>query len=148
MDPILIVAGESSGERYGAGLVREFRKLYPEARFFGIGGKQMSSEGVEILFPMEHLAVMGIFEVISQVPRIRQIFKDVPKVYHSDWQAQDGRKGCVLINWTGADETVQVPLAEGRTAHRIDEHGRTRIAGAGRIAVSVPARSVVLVEET
>jgi lipid-A-disaccharide synthase len=77
MDPILIVAGESSGERYGAGLVREFRKLYPEARFFGIGGKQMSSEGVEILFPMEHLAVMGIFEVISQVPRIRQIFRQI-----------------------------------------------------------------------
>ncbi|MCJ7644107.1 MAG: lipid-A-disaccharide synthase [Candidatus Aminicenantes bacterium] len=77
MDPILIVAGESSGERYGAGLVREFRKLYPEARFFGIGGKQMSGEGVEVLFPMEHLAVMGIFEVISHVPRIRRIFRQI-----------------------------------------------------------------------
>jgi lipid-A-disaccharide synthase len=77
MDPILIVAGESSGERYGAGLVREFRKLRPEARFFGIGGRQMSAEGVEILFPMEHLAVMGIFEVISQVPRIRRIFRRI-----------------------------------------------------------------------
>jgi lipid-A-disaccharide synthase len=77
MDPILIVAGESSGERYGAGLVREFRKLHPEARFFGIGGKQMSAEGVEVLFPMEHLAVMGIFEVISQIPRIRRIFRHI-----------------------------------------------------------------------
>jgi lipid-A-disaccharide synthase len=77
MDPILIVAGESSGEKYGAGLVREFRKLHPEVRFFGIGGKQMSAEGVEVLFPMEHLAVMGIFEVISQVPRIRRIFQHI-----------------------------------------------------------------------
>ena len=77
MDPILIVAGESSGERYGAGLVREFRKLHPEARFFGIGGKQMSGEGVEVLFPMEHLAVMGIFEVISHVPRISRIFRQI-----------------------------------------------------------------------
>jgi lipid-A-disaccharide synthase len=77
MDPILIVAGESSGEKYGAGLVREFRKLHPEVRFFGIGGKQMSAEGVEVLFPMEHLAVMGIFEVISQVPRIRWIFQHI-----------------------------------------------------------------------
>lgn len=77
MDPILIVAGESSGEKYGAGLVREFRKLHPEVRFFGIGGKQMSAEGVEVLFPMEHLAVMGIFEVISHVPRIRWIFQHI-----------------------------------------------------------------------
>lgn len=77
MDPILIVAGESSGERYGAGLIHEFKKHHPEARFFGIGGKEMSAEGVEILFPMEHLAVMGIFEVISHVPRIRRIFRDI-----------------------------------------------------------------------
>ena len=77
MDPILIVAGESSGERYGAGLVREFRKLHPEARFFGIGGRRDVREGVEVLFPMEHLAVMGIFEVISHVPRIRRIFRRI-----------------------------------------------------------------------
>ena len=72
---VLIVAGESSGERYGAALVREFRKLRPETAFFGIGGKRMAAEGVEILFPTGHLAVMGIFEVLSQVPRIRWIFR-------------------------------------------------------------------------
>jgi len=77
MNPILIVAGESSGERYGAGLVRAFRRLHPEARFFGIGGKQMSAEGIEILFQIEHLAVMGIFEVFSQLPRIRRIFRHI-----------------------------------------------------------------------
>jgi lipid-A-disaccharide synthase len=75
--PVLIVAGESSGERYGAALVREFRKLHPETSFFGIGGRRMAAEGVEILFPMKHLAVMGIFEVLSQVPRIRRIFRHV-----------------------------------------------------------------------
>jgi lipid-A-disaccharide synthase len=37
----------------------------------------MSAEGVEVLFPMEHLAVMGIFEVISQLPRIRRIFRHI-----------------------------------------------------------------------
>ena len=73
--PVLIVAGESSGERYGASLVREFRKLHPGTAFFGIGGGRMAAEGVDILFPMEHLAVMGIFEVLSQIPRIRGIFR-------------------------------------------------------------------------
>ena len=73
--PVLIVAGESSGERYGADLVREFRKLRPGTAFFGTGGPRMAAEGVEILFPMEDLAVMGVFEVLSQVPRIRRIFR-------------------------------------------------------------------------
>ena len=73
--PVLIVAGENSGERYGAALVREFRKLHPGTAFFGVGGGRMAAEGVEILFPMAHLAVMGIFEILSQVPRIRSIFR-------------------------------------------------------------------------
>jgi lipid-A-disaccharide synthase len=73
--PVLVVAGESSGERYGAALVREFRKLHPGTAFFGIGGGRMAAEGVEILFPMGPLAVMGIFEVLSHIPRIRRIFR-------------------------------------------------------------------------
>jgi lipid-A-disaccharide synthase len=77
--PVLIVAGESSGERYGAALVREFRKLHPGTAFFGIGGPRMAAEGVEILFPTEHLAVMGIFEVLSQIPRIRRIFRHLAR---------------------------------------------------------------------
>lgn len=75
MNPVLIVAGESSGERYGAGLVREFSKLHPEAAFFGIGGRRMAAEGVEILFPVEELSLMGIFEVLSHIPRVRGILR-------------------------------------------------------------------------
>jgi len=74
---ILIVAGEKSGEAYGAGLVREFRVIEPSARFFGIGGKRMESEGVDILFPMDDLAVVGIVEIVSQIPRIRKIFRRI-----------------------------------------------------------------------
>jgi lipid-A-disaccharide synthase len=71
---ILIVAGENSGEKYGASLVREFRKLDPSYSFFGIGGKQMAAQGVELVFPIEKLAVVGVFEVISHLPRIKKIF--------------------------------------------------------------------------
>ena len=73
--PVLIVAGESSGERYGADLVRAFHKAHPGVAFFGIGGPRMAAEGVEIRFPMDRLAVMGVFEILSQVPRIRRIFR-------------------------------------------------------------------------
>lgn len=74
---VLIVAGEKSGEAYGAGLVREFKTIEPSARFFGIGGKRMESEGVDILFPMDDLAVVGIVEIVSQIPRIRKIFRRI-----------------------------------------------------------------------
>jgi lipid-A-disaccharide synthase len=72
--PVLVVAGESSGERYGAALVREFRRLSPETGFFGVGGPRMAAEGVEILVPSEKLSVMGLFEVVAHIPRIRRIF--------------------------------------------------------------------------
>lgn len=77
MNSILIIAGEKSGENYGAGLVRQFKKLQPPFSFFGIGGKTMEAAGIEILFPIEDLAVVGIFEILSQLPRIRQIFRRI-----------------------------------------------------------------------
>jgi lipid-A-disaccharide synthase len=73
--PILIVAGEKSGENYGAAVVRRFLEIRPEARFFGIGGSRMASEGVELLYPMSDLAVIGVFEILSELPRIRRIFR-------------------------------------------------------------------------
>ncbi|MCX6565820.1 MAG: lipid-A-disaccharide synthase [Candidatus Aminicenantes bacterium] len=75
-DPaILIVAGEKSGENYGAAVVLAFRSLYPKASFFGVGGTNMTAAGVEILVPMEDLAVMGLAEIVTEIPRIRKIFR-------------------------------------------------------------------------
>ncbi len=74
MKTVLIVAGESSGEKYGADVVREFKKIYPDFSFFGIGGQHMEAEGVELIFPIEQLSGIGIFEVLSSLPRIQRIF--------------------------------------------------------------------------
>lgn len=79
MDSILIVAGENSGEKYGADLVRQFKKLHPSISFFGIGGTHMEREGVRLLFPVEELAVVGVFEIISHLPRIKKIFNKIKK---------------------------------------------------------------------
>ncbi|MDP2915267.1 MAG: lipid-A-disaccharide synthase [Candidatus Aminicenantes bacterium] len=76
-DSLLIIAGEKSGENYGAEVVRCFRALHPGIRFFGIGGTKMAAEGVDILVPMDALAVVGLFEVISHLPRIRRIFNRI-----------------------------------------------------------------------
>ncbi|MEE8377880.1 MAG: lipid-A-disaccharide synthase, partial [Candidatus Aminicenantaceae bacterium] len=74
MDSVLIIAGESSGDKYGAELVCEFKKKYPQIDFFGIGGTHMENEGVELLFSVQDLALVGIVEVLSHIPRIKKIF--------------------------------------------------------------------------
>jgi lipid-A-disaccharide synthase len=79
MDSILIIAGENSGEKYSADLVHQFKKLHPSLSFFGIGGKHMEREGVNLLFPVEELAVVGVFEIISHLPRIKKIFNKIKR---------------------------------------------------------------------
>ena len=77
MTSILIIAGESSGDIYGADLVHEFKKRHPQVNFFGIGGTQMEKEGVRLLFPSHDLAVVGLIEVLGHIPRIKKIFSAV-----------------------------------------------------------------------
>ena len=77
MDSIFIAAGENSGEKYGASLVRQFKKLHPSYSFFGIGGKHMAAEGVELLYSVEDLGVVGGFEVIPHLLRLKKIFDRV-----------------------------------------------------------------------
>jgi len=79
MDSILIIAGENSGEKYGASLVHQSKKINPSFNFFGIGGKHMSAEGVELIFPTEDLAVVGGIEILSHLPRIKKIFNRIKK---------------------------------------------------------------------
>ena len=69
---IWIVAGEESGDQLGAKLMRALKvRLGAERlRFAGVGGHAMAGEGVESLFPLTDIAVMGITAVIGRLPTI------------------------------------------------------------------------------
>lgn len=72
---LFVVAGESSGDRLGADLVRRLRQRRPVV-VSGVGGSELAGEGLNSLFPMEDLAVMGFSDVLKRLPlllwRIRQ----------------------------------------------------------------------------
>ncbi|GAA5128056.1 lipid-A-disaccharide synthase [Alloalcanivorax gelatiniphagus] len=78
---IALVAGETSGDLLGAGLIAALRRRWPDARFIGVGGERMAAAGQHSLFPMEKLSVMGITEVIRHLPELfrlrRQLVDDL-----------------------------------------------------------------------
>lgn len=69
---IYLVAGEPSGDKLGAALMRGLKSINSEIGFAGVGGPMMQAEGLASLFPMEELSVMGLAEVL---PKLRHLFK-------------------------------------------------------------------------
>jgi len=53
---IFILAGESSGDRLGAALMRRLREESPGVQITGVGGEAMMSEGLISVFPMQDIA--------------------------------------------------------------------------------------------
>ncbi|MGE4611674.1 MAG: lipid-A-disaccharide synthase [Paracoccaceae bacterium] len=70
-----VIAGESSGDRLGAALMQGLRSEYAgTVKFVGVGGPLMIERGLESIFPMDELSVMGIAEVI---PKVRQLLRRI-----------------------------------------------------------------------
>lgn len=88
MPSLFILAGEASGDRIGAELIKKIKALRTDIEFQGVGGETMAAEGFGSLFPMEDLAVMGYRDVIVRLPlllwrarqTIRHILKSSPEI--------------------------------------------------------------------
>ncbi|MEM1277085.1 MAG: lipid-A-disaccharide synthase [Pseudomonadota bacterium] len=78
---IYLVAGEPSGDRLGADLMRGLIAEDPGIRFAGLGGIEMRAAGLEPFFDIAELSVMGLVEVLPRLPsllrRMSQVTEDV-----------------------------------------------------------------------
>ncbi len=68
-----MVAGESSGDLLGAGLIRAIRQQFPDAVFAGVAGPEMLAAGCDQWEPCESLAVFGLIEPLAHLPRLLRL---------------------------------------------------------------------------
>ncbi|MFT4247980.1 MAG: lipid-A-disaccharide synthase [Pseudomonas sp.] len=73
---IALLAGETSGDLLGAGLIEALRARYPDAQFAGIGGDAMRSAGCETWFDASELSLMGLVEVLRHLPRLLKLRRE------------------------------------------------------------------------
>lgn len=71
---IWIIAGETSGDIYGARLAKALKSLDPELRVAGMGAGEMRSAGVEIMVDSTELGVVGALEILSKIVTFVKVF--------------------------------------------------------------------------
>ncbi len=67
-----IIAGEASGDLHGSNLIKEIKKLDPNASIKAWGGDLMQQAGASLVKHYRDLAFMGFLEVIKNLPTILQ----------------------------------------------------------------------------
>lgn len=70
---IFLIVGEASGDLLGARLMAALKRhTTGNVRFVGLGGPAMAAEGLDSLFPIGDLSVMGLAEIVPRIPLLRR----------------------------------------------------------------------------
>ena len=82
---VFIVVGEHSGDQLGFKLMRALRQATGgNIAFAGIGGEAMAAEGLNSLFPLSDIAVMGIAPVIARLPTLLKRIRETATAIVAD----------------------------------------------------------------
>ncbi|AUC55286.1 lipid-A-disaccharide synthase [Sagittula sp. P11] len=82
---VFVTAGEASGDKLGAAFMKGFRQLCPDVEFRGIGGPLMEAEGLESLFPMDEISIMGISEILKEYRHLKARIRETAEAV-LDWR--------------------------------------------------------------
>ncbi|MCP9482037.1 lipid-A-disaccharide synthase [Shimia sp. CNT1-13L.2] len=98
---VFLIAGELSGDRLGGALMEGLKELVPGVTFEGVGGPLMQAQGLQSLFPMDELSVMGIAEVLPK-------YRHLKRRMHQTAEAVLAAKPDVLITIDSPDFCLRV----------------------------------------
>lgn len=94
--PLMIVAGEASGDAHAAALVRALREAAPETHcnFFGSTGAQMRAAKVDSVVDADQLAILGLWEVGRALPKFWEAFRELKLAVRDRNPA-----AAILVDW-------------------------------------------------
>jgi lipid-A-disaccharide synthase len=72
-----VLAGEASGDILGSRVLAALRSQHPNLIVEGIGGPLMQAQGLDSMYPMERLSVMGFIEPLKRLPELLRIRRQV-----------------------------------------------------------------------
>lgn len=84
MKKIMLSAGEVSGDVHGSYLVKELKKLAPDAYFFGMGSEKLKAAGVDIKFDITKRGTIGLIEALPNLFPIYFIFRKLVKLLETE----------------------------------------------------------------
>jgi lipid-A-disaccharide synthase len=77
---VFLVAAEESGDRLGAALMRALRvRTEGRVRFAGVGGREMATEGIASLYPIDDLPLIGFSAIPRRIPKILRLMRFTAK---------------------------------------------------------------------
>ena len=69
---VFVIAGEPSGDKLGGALMEGLRGECADVTYDGIGGPLMQAQGLQSLFPMQELSLMGIAEILPKYRHLKR----------------------------------------------------------------------------
>jgi len=72
--PVLISAGEASGDMYAAQLATALRR-HVDVDLFGMGGPNMREAGVDTVVDASEVGVLGVVEIVRKLPALRRAWR-------------------------------------------------------------------------
>lgn len=73
---VFVIAGEPSGDKLGGALMAGLNHLVPDVTYEGVGGPMMQAQGMESLFPMQELSLMGIAEILPKYRHLKRRIRE------------------------------------------------------------------------
>src|SRR4051812_36921836 len=77
MNSCLIITGEKSGEEHALSFFSELKKKSPDTQFYGVGGDELQSAGLELLYHLKDFSSWGYSGVITKIPFYLRAMKDI-----------------------------------------------------------------------